>query len=145
MAVNPIPSGYHTVTPYLIVDGAERLIDFAKQTFGATEIFRMPGEAGKIMHAEIKIGDSMVMLSDGSESHPPQPTLLHVYVKNCDETYRKALAAGAKSMREPADQFYGDRSATVLDPTGISWSIGTHFEDVSEAEMEKRMAEAATG
>jgi uncharacterized glyoxalase superfamily protein PhnB len=141
MAVKPIPDGYHSVTPYLIVRGASQLIDFAKEVFGAEETFRMPGASGVIMHAEMRIGDSMLMLADASGAdNPPMPAMIHLYMPNVDEVYGRALAAGASSLREPEDQFYGDRSAGVIDALGNRWWIATHVEDVSPEEMERRTA-----
>ena len=139
--VKPIPDGYHSVTPYLVVDGAAKLIDFARQAFGAEEMFRMPAPQDTIGHAEIRIGDSVVMLADAGPENPPRPANLLLYVDDCDSTYRKALAAGGASEREPTDQFYGDRTAGV-DACGIRWWIHTHVEDVSPEEMEKRAAAA---
>ena len=143
MAVQPIPEGYHSVTPYLIVEGAAKLIDFAKAAFGAEERSRMAGPGGAIMHAEISIGDSVVMLSDAMAEFPPTKAMIHLYVPEVDAAYRSALAAGATSEREPADQFYGDRSASVRDAFGNRWYVATHVEDVSPEEMEKRAAAAA--
>ena len=143
MAVNPIPEGYRTVTPYLVVEGAATVLEFAKQAFGAEEKFRMDTADGSIGHAEMTIGDSVVMLGEAGEENPPMPAMIHLYVEDCDATYERALAAGGKSAREPADQFYGDRSAGVRDPAGNLWWIATHVEDVPEDEMAKRMAEAA--
>jgi len=141
MAVKPIPDGYHSVTPYLIVNGASALIDFARQAFGAEELFRMPQPDGTIGHAEMRIGDSVVMLADASPENPPRPANLLLYVDDCDASYRKALAAGGSPEREPADQFYGDRTAGV-DACGILWWLHTHVEDVPPEEMEKRAAAA---
>ncbi len=141
--VNKTPEGYHSVTPYLIVSGASRLIDFMTQVFGAEERFRMPGPGGTIGHAELGIGDSVVMLSDGGGGTPPTPgAMLLVYVDDVDAAYRKALAAGATSTEAPNNKFYGDRSASVTDPFGLRWEIATHVEDVSPEEMERRMAAA---
>jgi len=140
MAVKPIPEGYRSVTPYLIVQGASKLIDFAKLAFGAEETFRMPGPGGAIMHAEMRIGDSMVMLSDATPENPPMPIMIHLYVEDADRVYKRALAAGASSLREPADQFYGDRSAGVKDAFGNQWWLATHIEDVSPQELQKRAA-----
>jgi uncharacterized glyoxalase superfamily protein PhnB len=140
--VKPIPDGYHSITPFLIVDGAPELIDFAKQAFGAEETFRMPGPGGQIMHAEMRIGDSMMMLSDASPENPPMPAMIHLYVPDAEAVYKRALQAGASSIREPADQFYGDRSAGVKDRFGNQWWLATHIEDVSPEEMEKRAAAA---
>jgi uncharacterized glyoxalase superfamily protein PhnB len=134
--VRPIPKGYHTVTPYLAVKGAAQLLDFVKRAFGAKERMRMPGPNGTIMHAEITLGDSIVMLADPPTD--PMPAMIHIYVKNVDSVYKAALKAGAESVREPADQFYGDRSAGVKDAFGNQWWLSTHVEDVSPKEMQKR-------
>jgi PhnB protein len=142
MAVKPIPDGYHSITPYLVVNGAAQIIDFAKQAFDAQEIMRMPGPGGTIGHAEIRIGDSVVMIADAGGEYPSRPTTLMLYVPNVDEVYRRALGAGGKSQREPADQFYGDRSAGVSDPAGNQWWIATHVEDVPPEEMQRRVAKA---
>ena len=146
MAVKPIPQNYHSVTPYLIVQGAAKAIDFYKKAFGATEIMRFPGPNNTIAHAEIKIGDSPIMLSDEQHGYrSPQgyggsPISLMVYVENVDKVFKQAVDSGAKSVRDVADQFYGDRVGTLTDPFGHTWSIGTHVEDVSMEEMQKRMA-----
>ena len=143
MAVNPIPEGYHTVTPYLIVEGAAGLLDFAKSAFGAEERFRMDAPDGSIGHAEVMIGDSIVMLADAGEEWPAMPALIYLYGEDCDAMYERALAAGATSVREPADQFYGDRNATVRDSVGNTWGIATHIEDVTPEEVAKRIEEGA--
>ena len=140
--VKPVPDGYHTVTPYLIVEGASKLIDFAKQAFGAEETVRMPGPGGTIGHAEIRIGDSFVMLSDAGPDNPSRLPNILLYVNNCDATYKKALAAGGVSEREPSDQFFGDRAGGV-NACGVRWWIHTHIEDVAPEEMEKRVAALA--
>jgi PhnB protein len=140
MAVKPIPEGYHTVTPYLIVEGAQQLLDFLKQGFGATERFSMPGPDGKIGHAEVQIGNSVVMLADANPRWKPTKTMLYLYVEDVDAVYKKAVAAGGKSVMEPANQFYGDRSANVEDAFGNHWGIATHVEDVPMDEIEKRAA-----
>ena len=149
MAVKPIPDGYHSVTPYLVVEGANALIDFAKQALDAEETFRMPGPGGVIMHAELRIGDSMVMLADAQGAdNPPMPAMIHLYVPDADDYYKRALAAGASSLREPADQVYGDRSAGVEDAFGNKWWLATHIEDVSPEELAKRaeaMAQQQSG
>ena len=135
----PIPEGFHTVTPYLIVDGAEKVIGFMQKAFGAFfdhEPTKRPD--GKIMHATLKIGDSMVMISEASEHAKAMPIMLYLYVPNADASYQQALKAGATSIMEPADQFYGDRTGGVKDATGNSWFFGTHVEDVAPAEMQKR-------
>ena len=140
--VKPIPDGFHTVTPYLIVDGAKKVIDFMQQALGAKhdhEPTLRPD--GTIMHAAVKIGDSMVMVSDASEHAKAMPVMLYLYVPNVDAAYQLALKAGATSIVEPADQFYGDRSGGVKDAAGNSWFFGTHIEDVAPAEIKKRAAE----
>jgi uncharacterized glyoxalase superfamily protein PhnB len=140
--VKPVPDGYHTVTPYLVVDGAEKIIRFMKEAFGAEPVFEpMMGPGGKVMHAEYKIGDSIVMISDSSERAQATSTTLHLYVTNADAVYEKALKAGGTSLMEPTDQFYGDRSGGVKDPAGNHWHIGTHVEDVAPAELKKRAAD----
>jgi PhnB protein len=141
MSVNPIPEGYRTVTPYLVVEGAASVMDFAKQAFGAEEKFRMDAPGGKVGHAELMIGDSMVMLGDAGGENPAMPAMIHLYVDDCDATYERALAAGGTSVREPENQFYGDRSAGVRDSTGNLWWIATHVEDVPEDEMARRVEE----
>ena len=141
MAVKPIPDGYHSVTPYLIVEGADKLLDFLKEAFAADETFRMAGPDGSIGHAEVRIGDSVVMLAEAGEQWPAMPGGIHLYVDDCDATYRRALEAGATSLQEPADQFYGDRSGGVRDPVGNVWWIVTHVEDVPEDELAKRVEE----
>ncbi len=138
--IRHIPQGYNSVTPYLIVDGASRLIEFVKSTFNAEERARMDGPQGRIMHAELKIGDSIIMLSDSTPEFRAMASMLYVYVEDVDVVYKKALQAGGTSVSEPKNQFYGDRSAGVRDPLGNHWGIATHFEEVSPEEMRKRMA-----
>ncbi len=142
MAVKYIPEDYHTVTPYLVVTGAAKLIDFLKQVFDAKEVVRMAAPGGPVVHAELKIGDSMVMMGEAGGANPAMSAQLYVYVKDVDAVYKKALAAGATSLREPANQFYGDRNGGVKDAWGNHWGIATHVEDVPEAEMKKRAATA---
>ena len=141
-SVKSIPDGYHTVTPYILVQGAEKLIDFLKSAFDAKETFRMSMPGGAIGHAEIKLGDSVIMLSEaqGGENKP-MPTGIYLYVQDCDTTYKRALEAGATSIMQPTDQFYGDRSANIKDQFGNHWYIATHIEDLSKEELSKRMDE----
>jgi len=139
MAVKPIPDGYRSVTPYLTVQGAAKLIDFVRGAFGAVETGRMPGPGGAIMHAEVRIGDSIVMLSDAVRD-APMPGAIYLYVSDTDAAYRRALQAGATSLTEPTDMFWGDRFARVKDPLGNVWSIATHKEDVPPEELPKRAA-----
>ena len=143
--VKAIPDGYHRIQPYLYIRGAAEAIDFYKKVFGATERMRMPQPDGRIGHAEILFGDSVIMLADEhpeKEIHSPKhfggsPISLMLYVEDCDAVYQQALSAGAKSLREPADQFYGDRMAGVEDPFGFQWWLGTHIKDVSMEELQK--------
>ena len=137
MAAKPIPEGYHAVTPYLI-GAAGKVLDFVKSTFDAQETFRMPGPNNSIAHAEFRIGDSNLMISDGGQEYPAMPCSLYVYVNDVDATYKRALKAGAASLKEPANQFYGDRTASVRDAAGNIWGIGTHIEDVAPDELERR-------
>ena len=149
MAVKPIPDGYHSVTPYLIVNAGQRALDYYKQAFGASELFRMDAPGGKIGHAEIQIGDSRVMLSDenpawGAKAPTPgvsTPVQLMIYVADVDATFKQALAAGAKETQPIKNQFYGDRSGTLTDPFGHVWTIATHVEDVPADEMQRRAAD----
>jgi uncharacterized glyoxalase superfamily protein PhnB len=138
MAVKPIPDGHHAITPFLVVKDAAKLIDFLRQAFDAQETFRMPMPDGTIMHAEVKIGDSTLMMGEASEQHKPMLGALYLYVNDADAVYKRALQAGATSLMEPADQFYGDRQASVKDPAGNTWWIATHKEDVSPEELKKR-------
>jgi uncharacterized glyoxalase superfamily protein PhnB len=141
MAVQPIPPGYHTVTPYLVVLDGEATIKFLREAFDAREhhpIHR--DDKGRIVHSEFKIGDSVIMLGEANEQYGPTPCGFVLYVPDTDATYRRALAAGATSLREPSDQFYGDRTAGVKDVAGNSWWISTHVEDVSPEEIERRSA-----
>ena len=148
MSVKPIPDGYHSVTPYLIIKGAADAIEFYKRVFGATELMRVPGPGGAVMHAEIKIGDSIIMLADefpDMDALSPKtiggsPVGLMLYLPNVDEVFHRAIAVGAKELRPLQSQFYGDRSGTVEDPFGHKWTISTHVEDVTLEEIERRMA-----
>lgn len=137
------PDQYSTVTPYLIAEGASKLIDFIEKAFGAKTRMSMPGPDGSIAHAEVEIGDSIIMLADASGEYPLATGMLHLYVDDCDATYQAALAAGATSSRELKTEFYGDRSGGVKDEWGNTWWITTHVEDVSPEEMERRSQEWA--
>jgi PhnB protein len=149
MPVKPIPDGYHTATPHLIIQGAARAIDFYKQAFDATELFRLAGPNGKVDHAEIKIGNSVIMLADefpdmgfrGPQSLGASASSIMLYVEDVDARFKQALAAGAVEVRPVQDQFYGDRSGTLKDPFGHVWTISTHKEDLSPAEIDRRYAE----
>jgi PhnB protein len=141
MAVKPIPDGYGTYTPYYVVDGAAEFIDFLNKAFGAEETLRMPAPGGRIGHAEVRIGSSMLMLADaGPPEHPARQFNGMLYVNDVDAVFKTAVAAGATSERQPENMFYGDRMGGVVDKWGNRWWIGTHVEDVSPEEMERRMA-----
>jgi len=143
--VKPIPEGYHSLTPYLIIDGAAEAMEFYKKAFGAVELFRMEHD-GKVGHAEMKIGDSPFMLGDenpqykGPKTLGGTPMMLMIYVDDVDTTYQQAIAAGGTEVKALQDQFYGDRSGTLTDPFGHIWTIATHKEDVTPEEIEKRLA-----
>lgn len=145
--VQPIPKGYHTVTPYMTIRNCAEAIEFYKKAFGAVETVRLDGADNKIMHAEIKIGDSTIMMSDeslemahlGPEKLGGSPISVLLYVENVDEVFKRAVKAGATVIREVTNEFYGDRMGTLKDPFGHTWSIGTHVEDVSPEEMSRRM------
>ena len=150
MAVNPVPSGYPQVTPYLSVKGGAAAVEFYTHVFGATERMRMPGPGDKVGHAELEIGDSLIMLADehpemdarGPKAAGGTPVGLHVYVDDADAVFDRAVDAGAKPLRPVEDKFYGDRSGEFEDPFGHRWSVATHVEDVPPDEMAKRMAAA---
>jgi len=142
--VRPIPKGYHSVTPALNLADAVQTIDFCKKAFGAKERMRMPGPDGKIMHAELEIGDSVIMLNDAMQE-PAQPAGLFLYVPDVDKTFAKAVKAGATVLMAPQDMFWGDRFGRVSDPSGNKWGIATHREDVTPREMKKRAAAAFSG
>jgi len=153
MAVKPIPEGYHSVTPYLILHDATAALEFYKKALGAVELMRFPAPGGKIGHAEIRIGDSPVMLADESPEMNAlsartiggSPVSLMVYVEDVDALVARAVAAGAKLVRPVANQFYGDRTGGIDDPFGFHWYIATHIEDVPPDELEKRAAKAQGG
>lgn len=147
---DPIPSDYPRVTPYLIVDGGSAAIDFYSSVLGATERMRMAGPDGKVGHAELGIGDSVIMLADehldmdvrGPRTVGGTPVTLHVYVENADDVFERAIQAGAKSLRPVENKFYGDRSGQFEDPFGHRWDVATHVEDLAPEEMSKRAADA---
>jgi len=148
MSVKAIPDGYYSLTPYLVCKGAAKALDFYARVFGAQETVRMPGPGGSIAHAEVKIGNSMLMLADENkerghlspDSLGGTATSIMLYIEDVDEVFKRAVAAGAKAEMPPADMFWGDRMGNIVDPFGHKWAIATHKEDVSPAEMEKRMA-----
>lgn len=150
--VKPIPDGYSNVTPYLIVSNGAGAIDYYKRIFGAVEIMRMPGPGGRVGHAELRIGESLVMLADenpqagvlGPQAGRRPPVSFLIYVDQVDAVTAKAELNGAKILRPPKDQFYGDRTATLTDPFGHEWTVATHVEDVSPEEMQRRAAAMAT-
>lgn len=152
-SVKPIPDGYPVVSASLLIDGASDAIEFYKKVFGATERMRMEGPPGRIAHAEIQIGDSVLMVSDSMpdmgfvdpKACGGSPVILSVYVEDVDATFKKAIDAGAKEERAVADQFYGDRSGGFEDPWGHRWYVATHVEDVSEEEMARRAQEMMGG
>jgi PhnB protein len=149
-SVRPVPEGYHSVTPYLAVDGAAEAIEFYKKAFGASEVMRMAAPGGKVGHGEIEIGGSRIMVADeypdmgvrGPKAYGGTPVTLHLYVENVDAMARQAVAAGAKELRPVKDQFYGDRTGTFEDPYGHVWHLATHKEDLSPDELKRRADEA---
>jgi|EP01032_Pedospumella_encystans_P029386 uncharacterized glyoxalase superfamily protein PhnB len=155
--VAPIPEGFQTVTPHLVCEGAADAIEFYKKAFNAQEMCRMPGPGGKVMHAQIKIGSSFVMLADdfpewgsvGAKALKGSPVVLHLYVEDVDKAYEQAVAAGGTAKMPPADMFWGDRYGMLVDPFGHSWSIATHKRDMTpeemDAEMKKQMSETCAG
>ena len=142
MSVKAIPEGQQSVTPYLVIRDAAALITFLKEAFDATVLVCHSRADGTVMHAQIKIGSSLIMMGDPMENQNLMPAMLHLYVEKVDDVYQQALDAGATSIMPPADHFYGDRAGAVLDKHGNQWWISTHIEDVSDEEMAKRMAEA---
>lgn len=147
MTAKPIPDGYHTVTPYLVMDGAAEALEFYKQAFGASELMRMDAPGGKLGHAEIKIGNSPIMLADevpemgyrGPRALGGTPVSILLYVDDADRLFHQAVSAGARVVKPLQDQFYGDRSGTVEDPFGHVWTLATHKEDLTPAEIQQRM------
>jgi PhnB protein len=152
-ATNYIPEGYHTATPYLIVNGAAKALEFYKKAFGAAEMLRMPQSDGRIGHAEIRIGDSVIMLADefpergarSPETLGGSPVTLLLYVKDVDAQVRQAIAVGATLVRPVEDQFYGDRTGGIRDPFGHQWYLATHKEDIPTEELQQRAATAHAG
>lgn len=152
MPVSAIPDGYHSIQPYLHVHSSAEAIEFYKRAFGATEVLRMEQQDGRIGHAELRFGNSIIMLADEfpergffSPRHfGGAPFSLQFYVEDCDAVYRQAIAAGAESLRESADQFYGDRSAGVKDPFGFQWRLATHIRDISLEQLQKTAAEQSS-
>jgi PhnB protein len=141
MKPSPIPSGYHSVNPVLIVEGARQLVEFLQQVFGAEQRSVMEGPGGAIAHAEVQIGDSVIMISDASPQFQARKSAIYVYLPEVDTVYQKAITAGATSRMEPADMFWGDRCGGFEDHFGNYWSVATHVEDVSDEEMAKRSAD----
>jgi PhnB protein len=152
--VNPVPEGFHTATPYMIIKGAAEAIEFYKKAFGATELTRHADPSGKVRHAEIKIGDSPFMIADefaefpewrGPQARGGTPVHIYLYVDDADRLFRQAIAAGAKELLPIQDQWYGDRSGGITDPFGHVWYVATHTEDLSPEELEKRAAAQGKG
>ncbi len=141
MAVKPIPDGYHTVTPYLTIGNPEAVMDFLKKAFDAHETYAMRDDKGQVQHAEMKVGTSMLMFGRAHGDWHARPGNFYVYVEDCDAMYKKALAAGAKPLSEPSDQFYGDRHGGVTDAEGNNWWVATHIEDVGPEELTRRARE----
>lgn len=153
-AVKAVPEDFHTVTPYMIVNGAAAAMDFYEKVFGAVEVHRQAGPDGKVRHGQIRIGDSMIMIADefpefpdwrGPEARGGSPMHLYLYVDDCDAMFNAALSAGASEVMPMQDQFYGDRSGGIKDPFGHTWYIATHKEDLSEDELAKRAAARGRG
>jgi PhnB protein len=150
-SAKPVPEGYHTVTPYIIVNDGARALEFYARAFGAREVLRMPGPNNRVGHAEIAIGDSRIMLADeypdmnckGPGAYGGSPVMLYLYVDDADAWTDRAVKAGAKLSRKVEDQFYGDRMGAVEDPFGYTWFLSTHVEDVSEEEMKRRAEQRA--
>ena len=135
----PIPQGYHTATPYLAVRGVPKLMTFLRQAFNAEEREKMTTPDGRVSHAEMKIGDSIIMMGEPTGESKSMPGMIYLYLEDTDAAYKRALQAGATSLREPINMFYGDRNAAVTDPVGNQWWIATHVEDVPPEEMQQRV------
>jgi PhnB protein len=144
MPVKPIPDGYHSVTPYLMVKGANQFIAFMATVFGAKVTEQLMQPDGKPGHTELRLGDSLIMLSEVKTDRPPTPVMLHVYVEDVDAAFARAVKAGGKVVSEPTNQFYGDRSGGVIEPSGNTIWIATHIEDVSPAELQRRASAQRT-
>jgi PhnB protein len=144
-SVKAIPEGFHSVTPFLVVDGAEKLMDFIVKAFGGEIMANFKLDDGKIMHATVKIGDSQIMITDAMENMPAMPCMLYLYVEDVDAVYKQALAAKGVSLREPTDEFYGDRSAGIKDAWNNQWWIATHQEELSVEEIKRRQEEFLAG
>ena len=136
--VKPIPEGFHSVSAAMVIKDAAKAIDFYQKAFGAQEVLRLSGPNDSVVHAEIKIGDSIIMMGESQGEHKPRPSTIYLYVEDTAAVFARALDAGAKSLMEPADQFYGDRNGGIEDPSGNTWWIATHVEDVSPEEMDRR-------
>lgn len=145
MLDHSVPSGYHNVNPFIFVDGVERLIDFLVEAFAGEETERMTRPNGSVGHAEVRIGDSVVMVSDATEEFPARSSAHYLFVEDVDTTYNRALSAGAGGLREPTDQFYGNREAGVVDAFGNIWWLATVIEDVTPDEMQRRWQQVASG
>ncbi|MDX2018590.1 MAG: VOC family protein [Deltaproteobacteria bacterium] len=142
--VQAVPPQYGSLTPYLVLPRCEEAIEFYKKAFNATEVMRMPMPGGAIGHAELKIGDSILMLASGNEEWPQTSSLICLYVDDCDAVFHRAMAAGAQQLEPPSDKFYGDRAGSLKDPFGQRWSIMTHKEDLSPEQMQERMAKMSS-
>ncbi len=142
MSVKPVPDGFHTITPYLIVDNVEKQIAWMQTALNAEEMHSSPGPDGRIMHAQLKVGDSIMMLGRAAEAWPAQRTTFYLYVEDSDAWYARAMEAGSESVMEPTDQFYGDRSGGVTGPSGNGWWFSTHKEDLSDEELARRAEES---
>ncbi|MBI5849666.1 MAG: VOC family protein [Planctomycetes bacterium] len=145
MTARPVPQGFHTVTPYLLVTSARRMLDFAKRAFDAAELECHAAPDGTVMHALARIGNSMVMIGTARDRWPAMPAMLYLYVPDCDAWYRRGLSAGGTSIQPPADQFYGDRVAALSDPLGNQWWIATRKEDLAPDEIARRLEKGGGG